>query len=258
MPTLSFLAIRKPMDALFLSTISFLLIAVLYSSVGHAGASGYLAVMALLAFAPETIKPASLILNILVALVASIRYLRAGCFDSKVFWPAIVTSLPLAYLGGSLGLDPVTFKWIAGVFLILSSLVMVSKEFLLESTPEMNKPHLGVIAFIGAAIGFLSGIVGVGGGVFLSPILLLAGWTTVRKASGVAAVFILLNSIAGLAGHARFPEGLEVQMSWWVPTVLVGGIIGSWLGAKKLNRKFIIGFLSIVLMSAGVKFLLTV
>jgi uncharacterized membrane protein YfcA len=199
---------------LILTFVLFLLIATLYSSVGHAGASGYLAIMALLSFAPATIKPTSLILNIVVASIASINFIRAGRFDSKIFISFILTAMPMAFLGGYLSISPKYFKLFAGCFLLISATLLVIRQYLkppTESTREM--PLLWGLG-IGAMVGLVSGLIGVGGGIFLSPILIMANWTTVKNASGVAALFILFNSAAGLAGHMAALHTIDYDSCW--------------------------------------------
>jgi uncharacterized protein len=239
-----------------LASFLFLIISILYSSVGHAGASGYLAVMALLSFAPETIKPTSLILNVVVATIASIKYIKADCFDKRIFLAFILTSLPMAFVGGYITISPRYFKLIAGLFLVISSILLIIRAFYKPSqlTTERMPFLYGLIG--GSLIGLISGLIGVGGGIFLSPIIIMANWTTVKNASGVAALFILFNSVAGLAGHLLALNTLDHYMFYWIIAVVIGGLIGSFLGTVKLNNKIIITCLFFVLLTAGLKFLL--
>jgi uncharacterized membrane protein YfcA len=232
----------------------FLIIATLYSSVGHAGASGYLAIMALLSFAPETIKPTSLILNVIVALIASVKFIRAGYFDRKIFTYFIITALPMAFLGGYISIGPKYFKLLAGIFLVVSANILIIKEYIKK--PDANFRQVSIFwgLSIGAVIGLVSGLIGVGGGIFLSPIIIMMGWTSVKKASGVAALFILCNSLAGLAGHITALKTIDNHISYWIVAVLIGGLAGSYLGTKKFNNKLIITFLFVVLLTAGLKF----
>jgi uncharacterized protein len=241
---------------IILAFVLFALIATLYSSVGHAGASGYLAVMALLSFAPETIKPTSLILNVVVASIASIKYIKADYFDRRIFLAFIITSIPMAFLGGYTSLGPKYFKLIAGLFLVVASFLLLIRTYYKPpktSTKQMPFAY-GLIG--GSFIGLISGLIGVGGGVFLSPIIILANWTSVKKASGVAALFILCNSIAGLAGHIVALNILEFNIIYWIIAVVIGGLLGSFLGTIKFNNKIIITCLFLVLLTAGLKFLL--
>lgn len=235
----------------------FFLVALLYSSVGHAGASGYLAVMALLSFPVESIKTTSLVLNILVASIASYRFIKAGYFDKKVFLTFAVASIPIALIGGAITVDPKVFKITAGAFLMLSAVLLVGKNYFTKQISEEVKaiPLLQGLT-IGAVIGFLSGLIGVGGGIFLSPIMILMNWTTVKKASGVAALFILCNSVMGLLGHLSKLQTLDGNMLYWTVAVIVGGLIGSYLGTIRFSNKPIIAILALVLFSAGLKFVL--
>jgi uncharacterized membrane protein YfcA len=241
---------------LILAFILFLTIATLYSSVGHAGASGYLAVMALLSFAPETIKPTSLILNVVVASIASVKYIKEDCFDKKVFFPFVITSIPLAFLGGYISLNPKYFKFIAGFFLVLASVLLIIRESSKLKKSETKTMPVMYGLGIGSVIGLVSGLIGVGGGIFLSPIIISANWTTVKKASGVAAVFILCNSLAGLSGHIIGLNKIDHNTVYWILAVFLGGLLGSHLGTVKLNNKIIIACLFFVLLTAGLKFIL--
>jgi hypothetical protein len=239
-----------------LAFILFLTIAAMYSSVGHAGASGYLAVMALLSFAPETIKPTSLILNVVVASIASVKYIKEDCFDKKVFFPFVITSIPLAFLGGYISLNPKYFKFIAGFFLVLASVLLIIREYSKSKKSETKTMPVMYGLGIGSVIGLVSGLIGVGGGIFLSPIIISANWTTVKKASGVAAVFILCNSLAGLSGHIIGLNKIDHNTVYWILAVVLGGLLGSHLGTVKLNNKIIIACLFFVLLTAGLKFIL--
>lgn len=233
----------------------FFIIALLYSSVGHAGATGYLAIMALLSFPVDGIKGTSLVLNILVSAIGTYRFLKAGYFDKKVFLTFAVTSIPIAFVGGAMQLDPKLFKLLAGIFLLLSALMLLGKNYLVKPKDEAPKeiPLVPGLS-IGAVIGFLSGLIGVGGGVFLSPIMILLNWTTVKKASGVAALFILCNSITGLFGHLSKLQKLDGNIVYWGIAVILGGLIGSYLGTSKFSNKVILGVLALVLLTAGYKF----
>ncbi|MFP5471683.1 MAG: sulfite exporter TauE/SafE family protein, partial [Bacteroidia bacterium] len=217
-------------------------------------ASGYLAIMALLSFAPETIKPTSLILNIVVALIASIKFIKAGYFDKKIFFSFILTALPMAFLGGYISISPKYFKLIAGIFLIASASILIIREYVKPSSTTTKTMSLYWGLSIGAVIGLVSGLIGVGGGIFLSPIIIMTGWTTVKKASGVAALFILFNSIAGLAGHITALNKVENTIFYWIIAVIIGGLIGTYFGTKKYNNKIIITCLFLVLLTAGLKF----
>ena len=235
--------------------VLFLFVAFVYSSVGHAGASGYLAVMALLSFPLIEIKSTSLILNIIVASIASYKFISAGYFDKKVFFSFAVTSIPAAFIGGVITLDPHLFKIFAGIFLLLSAvgLVIKSKRIDQDKTSEVN---IYTALVVGAVIGLFSGLIGVGGGIFLSPLIILMGWTSLKKTSGVSALFILCNSIIGLAGHIYTNAFHVHQIYYWIAAVIIGGLAGSHLGSTLYNNKILMGILFVVLCSAGLKFLL--
>src|SRR5688500_13994770 len=173
------------------------IVAVLYSSVGHGGASGYLAVMALLAVAPEITRPTALVLNVFVASIGTIQFYRAGHFSWRTFLPFAATSIPLAFVGGMIQLPTTAYKIILGVVLVLAAIRLAWN---LKSDAETREPNIWIALVIGAVIGVLSGLVGVGGGIFLTPILLLMDWSEPKTAAGVSAMFILVNSVSGLAG----------------------------------------------------------
>ena len=174
-------------------------IAVLYASVGHAGASGYLAVMALMGVAPAVMKPSALVLNIVVSLIAVYQFYRAGAFSWRIFLPLAVTSIPFAFLGGTMTLPAHWYKPMIGVVLIYAVLYSWMRSFK-TTQPEPKVVSPLILAIVGAVLGLLSGLTGVGGGIFLSPLLLRMNWAPVRVISGVAAMFILVNSISGLLG----------------------------------------------------------
>lgn len=235
--------------------ILFFIIAALYSSIGHAGASGYLAIMALLSFAPESIKPTSLILNILVASIASFRFISQGYFDKKIFFAFVLFSVPASFLGGLLTLPSFYFKILAGAFLILSAMFLLIKKQ--NPKDEMKEiKHLWIWSGVfGTLIGFVSGIIGVGGGIFLTPLILMLGWTRVKNVSGISALFILMNSIAGLMGHFASLQKVDANILYWIIAVISGGVLGTYLGTKKFNNRAIIYCLFVVLISAGIKFI---
>lgn len=241
-------------ETLIVLSLSFLFISFLYSSVGHAGASGYLAVMALLSFPIESIKPVSLVLNIVVSVIATYKFIKAGCFDKKVFLTFAVTSIPMAFVGGYLKMDPYWFKLFAGLFLVISAVLLIARQFI-KPTDTIGQVNLPLGLFIGAVIGLVSGLLGVGGGIFLSPFIIMLSWATVRNASGVAALFILCNSVLALAGHSAALKSVPFEIIYFVGFVTLGGFIGSHYGSKKFNNKVILSFLFLVLLSAGLKFI---
>jgi uncharacterized membrane protein YfcA len=240
---------------IIIAFLSFSVVAFLYASVGHGGASGYLAIMSLLSFPISSIKPISLTLNIIVSLIGAYNYIKAGYFDKRVFLAFAVTSIPLAFIGGMITLDPYWFKIFTGCFLVISALLLLAKSYFV-TTENSKNVNIPVALVIGAMIGLLSGLLGVGGGIFLSPIIILLGWTTVRNASGISALFILCNSILGLAGHYVAFKGIHATILYWVVAVGIGGYAGAYYGSKKFNNSMIIIFLFVVLLSAGLKFIL--
>ena len=230
--------------------------ALLYASVGHAGASGYLAAMALFSVAPEEMKPTALVLNLLVASVGTMRYARAGCFAWNTFWPFAVLSIPFAFLGGMWKLPVATYKLILGTVLLFAAWRLAIKQS--AQAPMTQKPIVLPLALaLGALIGLLSGLTGVGGGIFLSPVLLLLGWADVRRTAGVSIVFILVNSAAGLLGHIESVKSLPHQVVWWAPAAFIGGLVGAELGSHRLTPLLMRRMLAVVLVVAGLKMLLS-
>jgi uncharacterized membrane protein YfcA len=239
-----------------LLTLLILIAALLYSTVGHGGASGYLAAMALFNLAPEVMKPTALVLNLFVASVGTIRYARAGCFSWNIFWPFAVVSIPAAFLGGYLKLPVQAYKIILGSVLLFAAWRLAVKQSALA--PATQKPVVLPLALgLGAAIGLLSGLTGVGGGIFLSPVLLFLGWAEVRKTAGVSSAFILVNSVAGLLGHWQSVKSLPPEIKYWAPAALIGGLIGAELGSRRLAPLTMRRLLAAVLVVAGLKMLLS-
>jgi len=232
--------------------------AMLYASVGHAGASGYLAAMALFGVAPTVMKPAALALNILVATIATTKFYRAHAFSWPIFWPLAVTSVPCAFLGGLITLPSAYYKPLVGVVLVYSAWRTW------RAAAEMNPgpctpPSRAVLIEIGAGLGLLSGLTGVGGGIFLSPLLLLNRWAETKTVAGTSAAFILVNSIAGLAGvaSAATTTVLPPPLPLWAFAAVVGGYIGAELGSRRFGNPTIRRLLALVLLIAGVKMILT-
>ncbi|MEW6714657.1 MAG: sulfite exporter TauE/SafE family protein [Nitrospirota bacterium] len=245
------------MNEIIFTGLCFFFIAVLYSTVGHAGASGYLATMALLSFPPDVMKPTALALNILVALVTSIRFYTAGHFSWRLFWPFAVTSIPLAYLGGGLTVASGIYKSLVGIALLFAAAHLLMRYRESGSDNNIRLPGIIISALVGGFIGFVSGLTGVGGGIFLSPVLVIAGWAELRQTSSIAAVFILVNSVSGLAGHLQKGGTLPDNFPIWGVVVLAGGFIGASLGATRINNPVLRVLLGIVLILAGIKMAVT-
>lgn len=241
----------------FLLTGLIFLAALLYSSVGHGGASGYLAAMALFNMSPGIMKPTALVLNLFVAGVGTVRYAKAGCFAWRTFWPFAAGSIPFAFVGGMLKLPAPVYKIILGSVLLFAAwrLAVTRKDAAGISPRPLFLP---VALILGAVIGLVSGLTGVGGGIFLSPLLLLFNWADVRITAGVSAAFILVNSAAGLLGHLESVQALPHQILWWVPAALLGGIIGAELGSHRLTPVIMRRLLAAVLVVAGLKMLFTI
>jgi uncharacterized membrane protein YfcA len=241
-----------PTDVLLLSLLV-MLAAALYSSVGHGGASGYLAAMALFGLAPAAMKPAALCLNLLVASLATYRFYRAGCFSRRTLLPFAAASVPFAFVGGALTLPTTIYKQIVGLVLIYAALRLFLHAGRKNETGETRLPPLRLALLLGALIGLLSGLTGVGGGIFLSPILLLAGWADARRTAGVSAAFILVNSAAGLLGNLASVRALPAALPYLATAALVGGVVGSELGSRRLPPPAIRRLLALVLVVAAVK-----
>ena len=230
------------------------LAALLFSSVGHGGASAYLAAFALIGLAPASMRPAALCLNVLVASIALYKFYKVRAFDWQMFWPIALTSVPAAFLGGQVTLPNPIYKVLVGACLIYAAWTVFSQA---NKTDEITvKPIVKpVLMALGAGLGFLAGLTGVGGGIFLSPILLYFGWAKTKVVSGVAAAFILANSISGLLGFLNKSPTLPVGLIYWAIAVIAGGLIGAEYGSKRLANPSIRKLLALVLLFAGSKML---
>lgn len=248
------------LEQLLILLPAFFVVAGLYTSVGHAGASGYLAVMALLAVAPETMRPTALALNVLVASLTFYRFAGAGYFSWRALWPFLLGSVPLAAIGGSMRLATGNYYVLAGVALALSAGVLAWRAYggppAEQPSDQASIPIPPAIA-CGAAIGLLSGLTGTGGGIFLSPIVLLAGWAGPRHTGGITAPFILANSaVALMAGTATWAS-LPAALPWLALSVLAGGLAGTWLGLKWLSTRWLLAAMALVLAIAAAKLILS-
>ena len=235
---------------IFLPIISFL-----YASIGHGGASGYLALMALFSFAPETMKPTALLLNLFVAGISFYYYYKAGHFNKKLFLTFALTSIPSAFIGGSIEVDTSIYKKILAVLLVFAILKMLNVFGKTSSKIIPVKLWKGLIA--GGIIGFFSGLIGIGGGIILTPLILLLHWGNMKEAAAVSALFIWVNSVAALAG--QFSSGVELEKSAFLMVViaLIGGVLGGYLGSKKINNQWLRYVLSFVLIIAAIKLFFT-
>ena len=234
-----------------------LVMATLYSTVGHGGGSGYLAVLALAAIAPDQMRPTALLLNILVASVATWKFGLTNTFRKHLFIPLILSSIPAAFIGGGIELPSAIYKPIVGVVLLFAA----TRIFVpIAGSEETKEPNKSTLIIAGLCIGFFSGVIGIGGGVFLSPLILLLGWTTAKQTAAISAPFILINSVAGLGGMASVQGGLPVNFSFVAPlgiAVLIGGFVGASIGSKKLGHQGLRATLGLVLLVASAKMFLT-
>ena len=227
--------------------------AILYTSVGHAGASAYIAIMTLFDLPPLVIKPTALTLNIFVSSYTSLRYIKSHFFNKSLFLYLSFGSIPAAYIGGHINLPSNIYRPIIGVLLLLSGV-----RFLVQSlhTDKAHREINKVIAvFIGSCVGFLSGITGTGGGIFLSPLIIWLGWVSVKQASGTVAAFIFVNSTAGLLGNLQSTSSLPTELPVFLVAVLLGAFIGTRFGIKSFSSVGVKRALGFVLLIAGVKFL---
>lgn len=238
------------LDSLWLLTAAVALVALLYSSVGHAGASGYIAVMALFGLSPAEIRPTALTLNILVASIATWQFARAGHFSWPLFWPFALLAVPMAFVGGGLDLPVHVFMVLVGVVLLLSAAQLVLRP---PPEGETRPPNRPVALATGAGLGLLAGLTGTGGGIFLTPLLILARWARTRAAAGVSAPFILCNSVAGLVGNIGATQSLPPDLPLLAVAVVAGGLVGSYLGSHRLPQLAIKRLLAAVLTIAGAK-----
>src|SRR5436190_19513858 len=209
-------------------------VAFLYASVGHGGGSGYLALMAIFAISPDVMKPTALLLNLFVSLTSFIQFYRGKHFNWKIFLPFAIASIPMAFVGGLITIDAGVYKKILGLLLLIPITRFLFFANLKPS--ELKKSNIPLSLFIGAAIGFLSGLIGIGGGIILSPILLLLKWTDMKQTAAISAVFIFVNSIAGLAGQLQKGIHFSPDMFMYVAIAFVGGICGAYYGSLKFKH----------------------
>lgn len=238
---------------------AFFVVATFYTTVGHAGASGYLAMMALVGLAPDVMRPAALTLNILVAALTVYRFRRARFFHWQGLWPFLLGSVPFAAVGGIQSLARGTYYVAMGVVLLIASGYLAWRAF--GARPVMEEGIVKVrkipAVFLGCAIGFLSGLIGVGGGIFLSPILLMLGWAGPKTTAGISAPFILVNSAVALAAGSLTVQKLPGELPMLAAAALGGAVVGTWLGLERFRQKGLLVTLALVMSLAGAKLLLS-
>ena len=237
-----------------LLAVIFFLIATLYGAVGLGGGSGYLAAMGLVGVPPEIMRQTALTLNILVASIGTWKYVRAGHFSARLFWPVAAASIPFAFLGGRLSLPGEFYQPIVGVVLFYAAFRLWRSSTRTQSSPQVKKTlPIWISLIVGAAIGLVSGLVGLGGGLFLGPLLLLAGWADTRQAMGITAAFVLVNSLAGLAGRLSLVPELPPSILPWLLVVGLGGWLGAEYGSKRLNPLVLRRLLALVLLAGAIR-----
>lgn len=233
-----------------------LLVAFLYASVGHGGASGYLALMALFAVPPVVMKPTALVLNLFVSSVSFIQFYRAQHFRKEICWPLVLASIPASFLGGMITIQAGLYKKILGVVLLISVV-----RFLMPAGKDggkLKESNRTALFIIGGVIGFLSGLIGIGGGIILSPILLLLRWTNMKQTAAISAIFIFLNSLAGLIGqYTKSSISFTPSMIAYVGIALLGGLAGAYFGAAKFKQTVLKYILAFVLLLAVYKLMFT-
>jgi uncharacterized membrane protein YfcA len=231
------------------------LIALLYASVGHGGASGYLALMALFSVTPEVMKPTALMLNLFVSLTSFIQFYRGRHFRWRLFWPFAIASIPMAFVGGMVQVDGAIYKKILGILLLIP--VVRFLFFSNIKVKDIRRSDIALSLVIGAVIGLLSGLIGIGGGIILSPIILLLKWADQKQTAAISALFIFVNSVAGLLGQLQKGIHFSADMYAYVAVAFAGGLCGAWLGALRFNQNVLKYVLGMVLAVASYKLLFT-
>lgn len=238
-------------------------VALLYASVGHAGATGYIAVMGLAGLTPEVIRPTALVLNLVVATIGTVQFVRAGHFRTDLFLPLAMTSVPAAAIGGGLALPTAAFEGVLGVVLACSAVWILREVATARSAGRLpdegaaatRRLSFATLAASGGVLGLASGLTGVGGGVFLTPLLLTLGVAGTRQVAAVSVVFILVNSAAGLGGWLAAGWSLVAIDPWVVVVAVAGGLVGSQAGAFRLPVRSLRLLMAVVLAVASLKLL---
>ena len=243
------------MDSLILFYLLLFLVAFFYATVGHGGASGYLALMAIFSVAPEVMKPTALLLNLFVSLVSFIQFYRGGHFNLRLFLPFAIASVPMAYVGGLITIDTEAYKKILGVLLLIP--IVRFLFFGNIKVEEIKKSNIPLSIVIGGIIGFLSGLIGIGGGILLSPVILLLKWADMKRTAAISALFIFVNSLSGLAGQLSKGIHFSPDMYAYVGVAFAGGICGAYFGSLKFNQTILKYVLALVLAVAAYKLLFT-
>lgn len=239
------------MESIYIFYILLFIVAFLYSSVGHGGASGFLALMAIYAISPEVMKPTALLLNLFVSLTSFYQFYRGKHFKWPILLPLAIASIPMAFLGGLISIEADFYKKILGLLL----LIPVIRFFFFANfqSEEIQKNNILLSILIGSFIGFLSGLIGIGGGIILSPVLLLLKWTDQKQTAAISALFIFVNSLSGLAGHLSKGIEFSPDMISYVVIAFAGGLCGSYFGSLKFNQNILKNTLAFVLLMAGIK-----
>ncbi|WP_017495987.1 sulfite exporter TauE/SafE family protein [Flavobacterium sp. WG21] len=238
-------------ENLLLFSFALIVIAFLYSSVGHGGASGYLALMTIFAFPVAIMKPSALLLNLFVASISFFFYYRKNYFRPKLFYPFAIASIPAAFIGGFVTLDNTIYKVVLGLVLVFAALRLFGIFNFKEK--EAVKINLPFALTIGFAIGLLSGMLGIGGGIILSPILLFLGWASVKESAAISSLFIFVNSFAGMLGFLMGGKTIPVESFYLVPIAVVGGVLGGFYGSGYFSNKTLKVVLGTVILMASVK-----
>lgn len=231
------------------------IVAFFYASVGHGGASGYLALMALFAFSPDTMRTTALTLNVFVSGLAFIQFYRQGYFKWSFFWPFALASIPAAFIGGTISVDENVYKKILAVLLLFSIIRMVGFAWKPMHRPKSRNILLSLP--LGAIIGLFSGMIGIGGGIILSPVILLLGWANMKQTAAISAIFIFVNSLSGIAGIYQTGLLWDPAMGWMLAIAMTGGMLGSYFGAAKFNTLQLRRLLAFVLLIAAIKLFFT-
>jgi uncharacterized membrane protein YfcA len=255
----SVLLVIPQSETVLILAVLILVAATLYSSVGQGGTSGYLAAMALVGVSPVVMRPTALSLSVLVSAIGTVRFHRAGHLYWPVLWPFLVGSVPLAALGGALRLPDSLYNPIVGLLLLIAAGTLVwrlpDRDGAYRANPQPGVPVVRAMV-AGAAIGLVSGLTGVGGGLLLSPLLLLTGWAEIRQTAGVSVAFILVNAMVALSTNLASMGTLPAALPIWGVAAVVGGVVGTELGTRRLKGRTMRFILAAILALSGLKLIL--